>query len=69
MVLTMSVPIKEIQAPDGAAENILIMILSPLPGLYSVLTLNPRFHRGLLSFAPPALNLKFFCSVRTSLRQ
>jgi hypothetical protein len=46
------------QAPDGAQEFAKVGFLSPLPGLGLFCCSDPRFHRGLISVAPPALELR-----------
>jgi hypothetical protein len=48
------------KAPDGAKEISVDDFLPPLTGLEIFWRPNPRFHRGLLSAAPPALGLTGF---------
>lgn len=43
------------QAPDGAKEVPALIVCRPCRGWKACCTINPRFHRGLLSAAPPAL--------------
>jgi len=46
---------KEIQARQGRQKMNERFCLSPLPRLGWFVVFDPRFHRGLLSAAPPAL--------------
>jgi hypothetical protein len=46
---------KETQPRQGRQKMNGWFYLSPLPGLGWFLVFDPRFHRGLLSAAPPAL--------------
>ncbi len=62
---------KSDQAPDGAKALATVGFLPSLPGLGWFGCPDPRFHRGLLSVAPPALERRelaerrrMFCSVR-----
>jgi len=56
---TVGLVAKKFQAPAGATENHLQKFSFAPPGLCCSIAEIPRFHRGLLSFAAPQLEMDF----------